>query len=137
MPSVFFCSQVLWLCCYTQSKDLHLTSHKVLLCLRVLASVVVVTEECKNTDDQTHYHKQCQDNPEKSPTQGNLGTKLTDKNQDLFHPPVKKIISDICIAISSFMCLLGLELEMTDITDSTIYFSCVFYPSWTIINHFM
>ncbi len=89
LPSVLFCSGVLWLCCYTWSKDLHLSLHTVLFCLCVLTSVVVVAEEGKNTDDQTHDHKQSQGSPEKSPTQGNLRTNLIKKNQDLLHPPVK------------------------------------------------
>lgn len=66
---------------------------QVSLCLRVLTPVVVVTEECKNTDNQTHHHKQCQGGPEKSPIPGNLGTKPAKKNQDLLHPPVKIMAS--------------------------------------------
>lgn len=59
----------------------------VLLSLRVLASVVVVTEEGENADHQTHYHKHGQDDPEQPSAQGNLGTKTTEPSQNLLHPP--------------------------------------------------
>lgn len=64
-----------------------------LLCLRLLASVVVVTEECENTDNQTHHHKQRQGKPEYSPALVDLGKKTTHEKQDLLHPPVKTVTS--------------------------------------------
>lgn len=74
-----------------------------LLCLRVLTSVVAVTEECENTDNQAHHHKQGQGDPEKSPTQRNLGTKPAEKDQDLLHPPVKRMASHCIDLIFSLL----------------------------------
>lgn len=74
-----------------QLQYLNPASHKICLCLCVLTSVVVATEECKNADKQTHHHKQSQSDPEKPSTQGDLGTNLTNKKQDLLHPPVKRM----------------------------------------------
>lgn len=77
------CRGVLWF------KRLGLYSDEVISFLRVLAAVVVVTEEGENTDDQTHHQENRQGDPEKSLTPGNPGTNATKKDQDLLHPPAR------------------------------------------------
>lgn len=69
----------------------HLILYKLLLSLRVLSSVVFFAEEGKNTDNQTHHHKQRQCDPEKSPTHRDFGTNAAKVDEELLHPPVKTI----------------------------------------------
>lgn len=89
--SVFFSVVGFFGCAATLSPKIFILSgtKSPPLSLRVLTPVVVVAEEGKNTDNHTHHHTQCQGDPRKLPTEGNLRTKATKKSQDLLHPPVK------------------------------------------------
>lgn len=100
------------------TRFLHPVWTESFLCLRVLTPVVAVTEECKNTDNKAHHHKQGQGDPEKTPTQRNLGTKPAEKDQDLLHPPVKRMAShciDLIFSLLSVLCVFFRKMRKLEV----------------------